>query len=138
MKTLSTWGRIAGVVLHVLIGGLLLLSGGAKAFGLAPESLLSKLNEYGLGGNAGLIGWGEMLAGTLLIVPRTLSLGVLLVSGFWGGVICILMAHKEDYTFSAILLLLTWLGAWIRMPALMSSFGLSGGRPRSIGPGAVL
>jgi hypothetical protein len=119
MTSAKTWGAVGGLILHVLIGGLLILSGGSKALGLAPSWLFEQLNGYGLGRQAALIGWGEALAGLLLIVPATMPLGALAASSFWGGVLCILMAHNEDYTFSALVLLLTWLGAGLRRPEFL-------------------
>jgi hypothetical protein len=109
---------IAGLVLHILIGGLMILAGSMKVLNLIP----SDAPKHGLGDHMFLIGTGELLTALLLIVPRTSSLGVLLASSFWGGAICIHMAHGESYGLVAGLLMLTWLGALLRSPAMFSSF----------------
>ena len=119
MKDFENWGRIAGLVLHILIGGLLIVTGSQKILGSAPPETLVKL---GLGEQARLIGAGALLTALLLLIPRTLSLGILLTSAFWGGAICIPMAHGEPYLFQAVLLVLTWAGAYLRNPATLSSF----------------
>jgi hypothetical protein len=72
-----------------------------------------------------LIGSGALLTALLLLIPRTSSLGVLLTSSFWGGAICIHMAHGEPYLFQAVLLVLSWAGAYLRNPATLSSFSCS-------------
>ena len=82
MRARIDWARIAGLALHILIGGLLILTGSQKIFGSAPPEALVK---FGLGENARLIGAGAILTALLLLVPRTASLGLLLTSAFWGG-----------------------------------------------------
>ena len=59
------------------------------------------------------------------LVPRTASLGVLLASGFWGGAICMHMSKGEPFVVQSILLLLTWLGAYLRVPGTFASFAVS-------------
>jgi hypothetical protein len=88
-----------------------------------PEALAI----YGLGEQVRLIGAGALLTALLLLTPRTLSLGILLTSAFWGGAICLHMAHGEPYLFQAVVLVLSWTGAYLRNPATFSSFsGLPG------------
>jgi hypothetical protein len=117
--------KIAGLVLHVLIGGLLIFTGAQKVLGADPPAPLVK---YGLGEQARLIGAGAVLTALLLLVPRTASLGLLLASAFWGGAICIHLAHGEPYLFQAVMLVLLWTGAYLRNPATHSSFSGPPGR----------
>ena len=119
MKGRKNWGRIAGLVLHILIGGLLIFTGSQKVLGSVPPEALVK---YGLGEQARLIGAGALLTALLLLIPRTSSLGILLVSAFWGGAICIHMAHGEPYLFQAVALVLSWAGAYLRNPAARGNF----------------
>jgi hypothetical protein len=124
MKEHKRWGKTAGLFLHILIGGLLLLTGSWKVLGSVPPEAIVK---FGLGEQVRLIGAGALLTALLLLIPRTSSLGVLLTSSFWGGAICIHMAHGEPYLFQAVLLVLSWVGAYLRNPATLSSLsGLSG------------
>ena len=113
MKERKHWGKIAGLVLHLLIGGLLIFTGSQKFLGSAPPEALVK---YGLGEQARLIGAGAILSALLLLIPRMSSLGILLVSSFWGGAICIHMAHDEPYLFQTVVLVLSWAGAYLRNP----------------------
>jgi hypothetical protein len=124
MKDRKNRGKTAGLVLHILIGGLMILTGSEKVLGLVPPDALAR---YGLGEHVRLIGAGALVAALLLLIPRTSSLGILLTSAFWGGVICIHMAHGEPYLFQAVMLVLLWVGAYLRNPATLSSFsGLPG------------
>jgi hypothetical protein len=118
MKKAKNWGRIAGLVLHILVGGLLILTGLQKILGsVRPESLV----RFGLSEQARLIGAGALFTALLLLIPPTLSFGTMLASSLWGGAICIHMAHGEPYFFQAVLLVLSWAGAYLRTPAALSS-----------------
>jgi hypothetical protein len=118
MKARKNWGKIAGLVLHILIGGLMIFTGSQKVLGLVPPEALAK---YGLGEQVRLIGAGAILTALLLLIPRTSSLGILLTSAFWGGAICIHMAHGEPYLIQVVLLVLSWAGAYLRNPATYTS-----------------
>jgi hypothetical protein len=118
MKGRTNWGQVAGLVLHVLVGGLLIVTGARKLLGSVPPEPLVR---YGLAEQARLIGAGAVLTALLLLIPRTSSLGILLASSFWGGAICIHMAHGEPYLLQAVLLVLSWAGAYLRNPAAPGS-----------------
>jgi len=92
MRERKNWGRIAGLVLHILVGGLMIFTGSEKVLGLVPPQALA---TYGLGEQMRLIGAGAIVTAFLLLIPRTSSLGILLTSSFWGGAICIHMAYCE-------------------------------------------
>ena len=117
MNERKNWGKIAGLALHVLIGGLLICTGLQKVLGSVPPEALVK---YGLAEQTRLIGAGAILT-ALLLIPRTASLGVLLASAFWGGAICIHMAHGEPYLFQAVALVLSWAGAYLRNASTFGS-----------------
>jgi hypothetical protein len=119
MNGRGRWRGIAGLVLHVLIGGLLIFTGSQKLLAPAPPEALVR---YGLGEQARLIGAGAVSTALLLLVPRTSALGILLASSFWGGAICVHMTHGEPYLFQAVALVLSWAGAYLRKPAPPGGF----------------
>jgi hypothetical protein len=121
MATPGKYHRMGGLVLHVLIGGLMILPGVLKLAGMMPPEATQKM-PAGIGGHLKLIGAGELVTAILLIVPLTSSLGVHLASGFWGGVTCIQMAQGEDFIVPPVFLLLTWLGAYLRNSSVLYSF----------------
>ena len=129
MRVRKHWGVIAGLVLHGLIGGLLIFTGAQKVLGSVPPQPLVK---FGLAEQMRLIGAGAILTALLLLIPRTSSLGILLASSFWGGAICIHMAHREPYLFQAVMLVLSWAGAYLRNPATLSSFFGPLGKTREV------
>jgi hypothetical protein len=115
------WVRIVGFVIHLAIGGLMIMAASGKLMGPDPESA-KQFEKYGLTDSVRLIGIGEAVTAILLIVPWTSSLGTLLASSFWGGTICLHMSHHEDYWRQSCFLLATWLGAYLRTPPMFSSF----------------
>ena len=121
MATPGKYGRIVGLMLHVLLGGLMIFAGVLKLAGMMPPEATQKM-PAGIADHLKLIGAGELVTAILLIVPLTSSLGVLLASGFWGGVICIQMAQGDNFILPSVFLLLTWLGAYLRNPSVLYSF----------------
>ena len=122
MKANRNWKAIAGWVLHGLIAGMMILAGSAKVFGLFPPEEVAKL---GLGLPIQVIGVGELTSAILLLIPRTSSLGLLMMSGFWGGAICLHMSKGEPFVLQSVFLLLTWIGAYFRVPGAFGSFVVS-------------
>jgi len=122
MSSSRNWFKIGGLVLHVLIGALMILSSLFKLTRPPPAEFVETLRKIGLDDQLRLIGAGELITGILLIVPWTASLGVLLASAFWGGTICTHMGLHSSYVFQSVLLLLTWVGAYLRLPEMFSSF----------------
>src|SRR5712671_6474791 len=121
MKPNRNWKTIAGWVLHGLVAGIMLLAASAKLLGLFPPEQAAKL---GLSVPIQVIGAGELVSAILLLVPRTASLGVLLTSGFWGGAICLHMSKGEPFVLQSVFLLLSWVGAYLRVPGTFASFAV--------------
>src|SRR5262245_59479902 len=129
MKARRSWKAIAGWVLHGLVGGIMLLASSAKVLGLFPPEQVAKL---GLGVPIQVIGAGELVSAILLLVPRTASLGILLTSGFWGGAICLHMSKGEPFVLQSVFLLLTWVGAYLRVPGTFASLAVPSPTQRPI------
>jgi hypothetical protein len=127
MKASWSWKTITGWVVHGLIGGIMLLAGSAKVLGLFPPEQVEKL---GLSVPIQVIGAGELVTALLLLIPRTASLGVLLTSGFWGGAICLHLSKGEPFVLQSVFLVLSWVGAYLRVPGTFASFaGSSAAEP---------
>src|SRR5262245_63969204 len=122
MQANRSWKTIGGWVVHVLVAGSMLLAGSAKIFGLFPPEQIEKL---GLGVPIQVIGTGELASALLLLIPRTASLGVLLTSSFWGGAICLHMSKGEPFVLQSVFLILTWVGAYLRVPGTFASLAVS-------------
>lgn len=121
MKVGKNRRRTAGNVLIGLVSAVLVFSSVTKFVGLAP--VVAPLTGFGFTRSwITLIGLIELATGTALILPRTRALGVLLVSGFFGGAIATHIQHGELPIPPALLLALCWLGVWLRHQAAFRSF----------------
>ena len=129
MKAGWRWKTVTGWVLHGMVGGIMVLAGSAKILGLFPPEQVEKL---GLSLPIQVIGAGELVSAVLLLVPRTASLGLLLTSGFWGGAICLHISKGEPFVLQSVFLLLTWVGAYLRVPGTFASFAVFSLRERPI------
>ncbi len=127
MKMNRNWQKISGWVLHGLVAGIMILAGSAKVAGLFPPEQVAKL---GLSLPIQVIGVGELASAILLLVPRTSSLGLLLTSGFWGGAICLHISKTEPFILQSIFLIMTWVGAYLRVPGAFASFTVRNGSGR--------
>ncbi|HYV35462.1 MAG TPA: hypothetical protein VE988_07150 [Gemmataceae bacterium] len=120
--------RLAGLIILILLGGLLTFVGLIGLLGMMPPppeekepSAQSKTLPMPAAETAKLIAVGQVLTGLLPIIPRTSSLGVLMASGFFGGTICFHLVRGEPYFVQSGLLLLTWIGGYLRNPGLLAS-----------------
>jgi uncharacterized membrane protein YphA (DoxX/SURF4 family) len=114
MNPQNKWLKIVGFVLNVAIAGILIAAGSVKVFGSPPPEMVEGFQKYGLQDHVQLIGYGEMACALLLVLPWTSPFGALMTSGFWGGTICLLMSHGDNYLGNAGFLVVTWLGAYLR------------------------
>ncbi len=122
MNANQNWNTAIGWVLHSLVAAAMVLAASAKLFGLFPADQVAKM---GLGVPIQVIGVGELASALLLLYPGTSSLGLLLTSGFWGGAICLHMSKGEPFVLQSLFLLLTWIGAYFRVPGAFASFAVS-------------
>jgi DoxX-like family len=121
MKAGTNRRRTAGNVLIGLVSAVLVISSVTKFVGVAP--VIAQLAGFGFTRSwITLIGLIELASGMALILRRTRALGVLLVSGFFGGAIATHIQHGELPIPPALLLALCWLGVWLRHQAAFRSF----------------
>jgi len=112
--------QIAGWVLTGLLAALFIASAVGKL--MRANQVVEMFEKWGLGNEVLLIGAGELVSALLFVIPRTHSLGVLLLSGYMGGAIVTHMQHGESYVGQSIILLLIWIAGYLRYPQLLQSF----------------
>ncbi len=115
-KTTGKARKITGWILAGLLTALLSMSAIGKMAG--GEEMAANFTKWGLDGKLMLIGTGELLAAILFLIPRTSTLGVLLLSAHMGGAIATHMEHGEMFIPQAIILVTIWISAWVRNPEL--------------------
>ena len=120
MSKLRRGQRIAGWILTVVLSALFLMSAAFKLSGAAQVTEM--MGKWGLGNEVILIGVGEAASALLFLIPRTHSLGLLLLSSYMGGAIVTHMQHGEPYVTQSIMLVVIWIAGFLRHPQVLQSF----------------
>jgi DoxX-like protein len=99
---------------------MLMVSAGAK-FAHVPR-FTTDLGAMGFdGGKLMFIATLEVLSALLFLIPATRSIGLLLVSSFLGGAVATHLQHGRSIVQPAFVLILIWLGTWLRYPQILWS-----------------
>jgi len=118
---LSKGRRITGTVLLTL-GGLMLVGSAIAKFARVPM-LVTQMSAFGIDGNRLLfVAILEIVSALLFLIPLTRSIGLLLVSSFLGGAIATHLQHGDPIVQPSFVLVLLWLGTWLRHPEILWSF----------------
>ena len=113
----------AGNILIYLPGIVVMMSSVVKLAGV--PGVVHQMAKLGFtGGRYALVAILELLSAGLFLYPRSRSFGLLLLSAFLGGAICVhvQMAEVPKAVGPAILLTLAWSGTWLRHPELLWSW----------------
>ena len=116
----------------ITLGGILLLGSATAKFAHIPK-VVAQMAAMGFSGNKLLfIALLEIASAVLFLMPLTRSFGLLFVSSYLGGAIATHLQHDQPIFAPSILLVLIWLGAWLRHREVLWSFGLF--KESNIGP----
>ncbi|MFZ4736974.1 MAG: DoxX family protein [Bradymonadia bacterium] len=116
--------KIAGIILTVLVGLMLLPSAGMKLSG--AQEVVEGFAKFGFPPGALMpIGIVELLSAVLLLIPRTNFLGAILVTGYMGGAICTHVRVSEPFFVQFSIGVVAWVGYGLRNPGVIkAAFGL--------------
>jgi DoxX-like family/Domain of unknown function (DUF4345) len=103
------------------LGGVILLVSAAAKLARVPL-VVQQLGAFGFTGpKLVVVAVLELVSSLLFLIPRTRSTGLLLVSAFLGGAIATHLQHDDPVVQPAFVLVLLWLGAWLRHPEMLWS-----------------
>jgi len=112
--------RITANVL-ITLGGLVLLASATAKLAQIPK-VVTELGAMGVrGNNVTFIAMLEVISALLFLLPATRSAGLLLVSSFLGGAIATHLEHGQPVIQPSVVLILIWLGTWLRHPEILWS-----------------
>ena len=126
MANHATTNRVRSTVGNILVylpGIVVMMSSVVKLAGV--PGVVHQMATMGFtGGRYALVAILEFLSAGLFLYPRLRSLGLLLLSAFLGGAICVhvQMAEMPKAVGPAILLTLAWSGIWLRHPEVSWSW----------------
>jgi len=115
MKKYLTRKNIGWVLTGLLS---LALLGSASGKLLGSEEVTTLLGSHNLQNWVTIIGIGELVSLILFVIPKTMRLGALLLSAYFGGAIMFHMAHPDPvhqaFVGPAAFLIFIWAIAWVR------------------------
>lgn len=116
--------RLIAANIQILLPGLAVVISELLKFARVP-AVVNQMAAAGFsGGKIFLVATLGFSSAVLFLYPRTRSIGVLLLSSFLGGAICV-HVQRNEYTKAiapALLLTLAWIGTFLRYPAALWSF----------------
>jgi hypothetical protein len=105
-----------GWLLTGLLGLAMFAGAGAKLSGAAE--MMTQFAASNLEDWVTIIAVGEIASIILFIIPKTMRLGLVLLSAYFGGAIMSHMASNDvafnDFTAPAVFLVFIWVVAWVR------------------------
>jgi len=113
-RVVSAWIIVGLLTALFLMSAAMKFSGGAE--------VVEAFERFGLEDMRVVIGVGELVSALLYLLPLTSSFGVLLLSAHMGGGIVTHMSNGEGYVFQSVVLVLVWVGQYLRFPGLLNSF----------------
>ena len=91
--------------------------GAAMKLAAAPQ-LIEIYSKIGLLPYMKLLGASELLLTGLFLYPRSMKIGLLLITGYFGGAMAVELSHGSVFIFPATILSVVWIGAYLRNPDL--------------------
>ena len=98
-----------------LVSVIIIISGVLKISGHHP--LLPHFAEMGFAGYVPLFGGLEIVFALLFLFPKTVNLGLLLLTAYFGGAMAVEIPYGM-MAAPALPLALVWMAAWVRYPTL--------------------
>ena len=79
--------------------------------------LVQSFSEMGLAQYLKVFGCAELLLASLFLYPRTMRIGFLLLTAYFGGAIAVEISHGT-FIVPSLILTLIWIAAYLRNPAI--------------------
>jgi len=101
-----------------------MLAGGAAFKFSGTEEMINHYSQLGLLPYVKLLGGAELLFVVLFLYPRTMKLGLLLLTAQLGGAMATELSHGNTFIPPMIILTFVWLAAYLRtsvMPGMKES-----------------
>ncbi len=121
MSTISKKRRLAGWILTGFIGFAMSASAAGKLSGAQP--MVENFAKMHLEGYLRPIAILELLCASLFVIPKTQSLGVLLVTGYFGGAITAHLAGASpgEIVPAIVLGAVAWTANYLKNPLMFES-----------------
>ena len=117
--------RLMGGNFLIGLTGLLLVGSAASKFAHIPK-VVTQMAAIGLDSDRLMfVAVLEAVCTALFLIGATRPIGLLLISAYLGGAVATHLQHGLPLAQPSFVLALVWLGAWLRHPEILWSFGKS-------------
>ena len=113
-----------------LVSVIIIISGVLKISGHHP--LLPHFAEMGFAGYVPLFGGLEIVFALLFLFPKTVNLGLLLLTAYFGGAMAVELSHGQLFVVPGIILSIIWLSAYLRDPGMFIFSARKGNAVKSL------
>jgi hypothetical protein len=100
------WIPSLGVALVITIGAVMKLAGSAQ--------IVEVYSKIGLLPYMRIFGLAELLFTGLFLFHRSMNIGFLLLTGYFGGAMAVELSNGKFFIFPAIILSVVWIAAFLR------------------------
>jgi hypothetical protein len=80
----------------------------------SASQLVEIYSKIGLSPYLKTLGVTELLFTGIFLYPRTMRIGLLLLTGYFGGAMAVELSHGTVFIFPAAILALAWISAYLR------------------------
>jgi len=115
--------RIISIVLTSLIGFMLILGGVMKIAKAEPAEILKQIDKYGYTDYLVYIGIISLIAGILLVYPKTSKIGFLLGSCYFAGATALEISGKQPL-IAPVFIIILWIGMYLRNKVMFLPEGI--------------
>ncbi|MGA0555889.1 DoxX family protein [Larkinella sp. VNQ87] len=116
--------RVIMLIFNVIAIGMVIMSGIMKLSG-GPE-IKAVLTKAGVGPYIPMLGIMEITFAALYIYPKTMKVGFLLLTCYFAGAIAAELSHGGPVTNAIMVLVLIWIGAFLRDKSIFLPSSLPG------------
>lgn len=113
-KTKQNWKWAPSVIIASVIA-----IGAIMKLAAAPQ-LVDLYSKIGLLQYLQILGMTELLFVGIFLWPRSMKIGFLLLTGYFGGAMAVEMANGNFFLFPGIILAIVWIAAYLRDASLFS------------------
>src|SRR4030095_12522942 len=113
-KSIIKWTPTVIVSIIIIFSGLMKL--------IALPQLVEIYARIGLLESMKLLGATELILVTIFILNRTMRLGLLLLTAWFGGAMAVELTHVNTFIFPAVILTILWIAAFLRDRSILEPF----------------
>jgi DoxX-like family len=113
-------GLVIGWIATALIGALNIFAGAMKFMPVEAGSDQAKMMES-MGMTPGIehaLGVLELTITVLFLIPRTATVGFVLMVGYLAGATATILTHNQDITFMVVIMAILTVSGYFRLPEL--------------------